>query len=287
MNAIEIKGVTKRYGGFTLDNVSLTLPEGMVMGLIGENGAGKSTLIRLLMGLSRPESGSISILGKDNREDFHLTKQDIGIVFDETGISPELNVHQVNKIMKDIYKNWDEEQFFGFVKSFELPEKKRFKTFSKGMKMKLGIAMALSHYARLLIMDEPTAGLDPFMRDEVIQQLFSFTRDESCSVLISSHIISDLERICDYIAFLHRGKLVLCEEKDRLYEEYGILQCSKEEFAALPPESIIGKNDTNYGLEVMVRRSAVPGEHKYNPADLEKLFVFIARREKNESITEI
>lgn len=280
MNAIEIQNLTKHYDSFALQDVSLTLPNGMIMGLIGENGAGKSTLIRLLMGLTKPDSGTIQLLGQDNRENFHITKQDIGIVFDETGISPELNVRQVNSIMKDVYEKWDEKQFWEYVRKFNLPEKKRFKTFSRGMKMKLGIAMALSHHAKLLIMDEPTNGLDPLVRDEVIRLLCDFTRDESCSVLISSHIVSDLEKICDYIAFLHKGQLLISEEKDRLYEEYGILQCTAEEYAALPPESIIGKNDTHYGLEVMVKRSAVSGEHNFSSIDLEKMFVFMARGEK-------
>ncbi len=277
MNAIEINHLTKHYDGFVLDDVSLTLPGGMIMGLIGENGAGKSTLIRLMMGLTRPDSGTVSLLGRDIRQDFHLTKQDIGIVFDETGLSPELNVRQVNHVLKEIYQKWDEEQFFAYVKQFDLPEKKRFKTFSRGMKMKLGIAMALSHHAKLLVMDEPTNGLDPLVRDEVIRLLCDFTRDESCSVLISSHIVSDLEKICDYIAFLHKGRLLICEEKDKLYEEYGIIQCSEEECAAWPPELVIGKNDTHYGLEVMVKRSPALGECSYVPMDLEKLFVFMAR----------
>lgn len=279
MNAIEINNLTKQYSGFVLNNVSLSLPSGMIMGLIGENGAGKSTLIRLLMGLTRPDSGTIRLLGKDNRENLHLTKQDIGIVFDETGISPELTVKQVNSVMKDIYRAWDEPLFFSYVKRFDLPEGKRFKTFSRGMKMKLGIAMALSHHAKLLIMDEPTNGLDPLVRDGVIRILCDFTRDESCSVLISSHIVSDLEKICDYIAFLHKGQLMICEEKDRLYEDYGILHCTKEELSALPPDCVVGYNDTHYGMEVMVRKQAALGERQYDPIDLEKLFVFMARRD--------
>ncbi len=282
--AIEVEHLTKQYadagseGGFRLENISLTLPAGMVMGLIGENGAGKSTLIRLLMGLTRPDNGTIRLLGKDIRKDFHLTKQDIGIVFDDTGISPELNVRQVNSVMKDVYRAWDEEQFRMYCRQFDLPERRRFKTFSRGMKMKLGIAMAFSHHAKLLIMDEPTNGLDPLVRDEVVRMLCDFTRDASCSVLISSHIVSDLDKICDYIAFLHKGRLLISQEKDRLYEDYGILHCTQEELSALPSGAVVGSNDTHYGLEVLVKKRELSGERAYRPIDLEKLFVFMAKR---------
>ena len=277
MNAIEIQDLTKHYDSFALQDVSLTLPNGMIMGLIGENGAGKSTLIRLLMGLTKPDSGTIRLLGQDNRENFHITKQDIGIVFDETGISPELNVRQVNSIMKDVYEKWDEKQFWEYVRKFDLPEKKRFKTFSRGMKMKLGIAMALSHHAKLLIMDEPTNGLDPLVRDEVIRLLCDFTRDESCSVLISSHIVSDLEKICDYIAFLHKGQLLISEEKDRLYEQYRVIHCTEQQLTAIDKAAVIGKKVGSFGAEAIVLKEAVPEGIQGYPIDIEKLFIFMVK----------
>lgn len=277
MNALEIKNLTKTYPGFTLDNLNLTLPSGCIMGLIGENGAGKSTTIKLILDMIHKDSGSITILGKDNTDGIELTKEDIGVVMDEVGIPECLTVKQVGKVMKNTFRNWDDAEYTRLIQKLALPGKKQFKEFSRGMKMKLGIAIALSHNAKLLILDEATSGLDPVVRDEVVEMFSDFTRDENHSILISSHIVSDLEKLCDYVAFLHKGKLLLCEEKDQLLAEYGLIHCTSEELQNLPAEAIKYKKENPYGIEAMVRRGAVPAGVNVSPISIEELFVFMVK----------
>lgn len=277
MNAIEIKDLCKTYPGFSLDHVNLTLPCGCIMGLVGENGAGKSTTIRLILDMIARDSGTITLLGKDNRENIRLLKEDIGVVLDEVGIPACLNPKQVGKIMANTFRNWEQAVYDSLLEKLAVPPEKPFKDFSKGMKMKLGIAIALSHRPKLLILDEATSGLDPVVRDEVLDLFSEFTREESHAVLISSHIVSDLEKICDYIAFLHKGKLLLCEEKDALKEKYGILRCSREQLSALPPEAVIGRKETAYGVEAIAARDAVPAGLSLSPIDIEELFIFMVK----------
>ena len=274
MNALEIRGLTKHFADFTLDNLNLILPGGCILGLIGENGAGKSTTIRLILGMLRADSGTVTILGQDSRENPVLTKQDIGVVLDEVGIPECMTPKQVGKVIANVFLRWNAETYQGLLARFSLPENKKFKEFSKGMKMKLGLAVALSHEAKLLILDEATGGLDPVVRDEVVDMLAEFTRDETHAILISSHIVSDLEKLCDYVAFLHKGKLLLCEEKDLLLSEYGILHCKPEE---LPEEGILHKKQNAYGVEAIVRRDAVKPETALSPISMEELFVFMSK----------
>lgn len=277
MNAIEVKNLTKKYKGFTLDDVSLTLEGGCIMGLIGENGAGKSTAIGSILGSVCYDGGEVKIFGKRVSADI---KQDIGVVLDEVGIPLYFNVKEVNSVMKNSYKNWSEDTYFGYVKQFGLPENKKFKTFSKGMKMKLGMAIALSHNAKLLILDEPTSGLDPVVREEIIDILNEFTRDEDHSVLISSHIVSDLEKICDYIAFMHKGKLMLCDEKDRLLERYGLLNTTEDILCELDKTAVISKKVGKWGTEALVDREKIPRTFEVKPVTIEELFVFMVKEEK-------
>ena len=277
MNAIEIKDLCKTYSGFSLDHVNLTLPCGCIMGLVGENGAGKSTTIRLILDMIARDNGTITLLGKDNRENIRLLKEDIGVVLDEVGIPACLNPKQVGKIMANTFRNWEQAVYDSLLEKLAVPPEKPFKDFSRGMKMKLGIAIALSHRPKLLILDEATSGLDPVVRDEVLDLFSEFTREESHAVLISSHIVSDLEKICDYIAFLHKGRLLLCEEKDALKEKYGILRCSREQLSALPPEAVIGRKETAYGVEAIARRDAVPAGLSLSPIDIEELFIFMVK----------
>ncbi|MBO5227443.1 MAG: ABC transporter ATP-binding protein [Lachnospiraceae bacterium] len=280
MNALEIKYLCKSYKGFSLNNLNLTLPRGCIMGLIGENGAGKSTTIKLILDMIKRDSGSITILGRDNKDNLNLTKEDIGVVLDEVGISECLTTKEVNKIMKHTFKNWEEDTFAEYLRKLSIPEGKKFKDFSRGMKMKLGIAVALSHGAKLLILDEATSGLDPVVRDEVTDIFNEFTRDENNSILISSHIVSELEKICDYIAFLHKGKLLLCEEKDVLREQYGIIRCDKEEIDNIDKEYVIGKKESAYGVEAIVAREAIPRDMDVSPIDIEQLFIFMVKEAK-------
>lgn len=274
MNAIEIRGLSKSYKDFRLDNLWLTLPSGCIMGLVGENGAGKSTTIKLILGMIRREAGKITVLGKDNTV---MNKEDIGVVLDEVGIPDCLAAGQVGKIMKNIYRKWNDAVYKSYIERFSIPTNKKFKDFSKGMKMKLGMAIALSHDPKLLILDEATSGLDPVVRDDLLDIFSEFTRDEDHSILISSHIVSDLEKICDYIAFINKGKLMLCEEKDALYEQYGVIHVTHEDFAVIDPEAVKGRKITPYGVEAIVRRDAVPGGVHISPAGIEELFVYMVK----------
>lgn len=275
MNALEIKNLTKSYPGFKLDNLNLTLPSGCIMGLIGENGAGKSTTIKLILDMIHKDSGTISIFGKDNVE---LTKEDIGVVMDEVGIPECLTTVQVGKIMKNTFKNWDENEYSRLLTKLAIPDNKEFRNFSRGMKMKLGIAIAMSHNSKLLILDEATSGLDPVVRDEVVEMFSDFTRDENHAVLISSHIVSDLEKLCDYVVFLHKGKVLLCEEKDELLAKYGLIHCTAEELQKIPKEAVKHKKENPYGVEAMVLRSAVPADISISQISMEELFVFIIKQ---------
>ncbi len=277
MNAIEIKNLTKSFPGFTLNNLNLTLPGGCILGLIGENGAGKSTTIKLILDIIHKDSGSITILGRDNTENIRLTKEEVGVVMDEIGLPECLTVKQVGKVMAHTFRNWDTSAYQALVQRMDLPEKKPFKDFSRGMKTKLGIAIALSHHCKLLLLDEATSGLDPVVRDDVVEMLSEFTRDEGHSILISSHIVSDLEKLCDYIAFLHKGRLLLWEEKDVLLAEYGVIHCTSEQLESIAPEAIKHKKESPYGVEALVLRSGVPSDLHISPISIEELFVYMVK----------
>ena len=277
MNALEIKDLSKSFGSFSLQNLTLTVPMGTALGLIGENGAGKSTTISLILGQLRRDSGEIRILGQDTDGDNVSVREDIGVVFDESCFPDGLNARQVDKVERWIYKNWDSGAFYEHIRRFDLPETKPFKEYSRGMKMKLGIAAALSHNSKLLILDEATSGLDPVVRDEVVELFSDFTRDEEHSVLISSHIVSDLEKLCDYIAFLHQGCLMLCEEKDALLAEYCFARGTAAELDAIDRGSMIGRRDGRYGSEAIIRRAAAPAGLSLSPVSIEELFIFMVK----------
>ena len=273
MNAIELKDLEKHYRDFDL-RISLNLPQGCILGLVGENGAGKSTTIRLLLGMTKPDGGSLQVLGQPRAD-----KEQIGVVLDEPAFPECLTAKQVGRIMAGIFRNWDKAAFEGYLKKLSLPENKTFKEFSRGMKMKLSIAVALSHHPKLLVLDEPTSGLDPVVRDEVVELFADFARQEDHSVLISSHIVSDLEKLCDYVAFLHKGRLLLCEERDALREEYGLAQLSKTDFDALDPASVVGARRSPYGVSAILRRSDAPAGVAMEPVSIEDLFILMVKGE--------
>lgn len=277
MNALEISNLSKKYDGFYLDHLDLTLPQGCVLGLVGENGAGKSTTIKLILDMIHRDSGSITVLGKDNQKHLQSLKQDLGVVLDEVGIPACLTAKQVGKIMGHTFDRWNDAVYASYLQKFSLPTDKPFKELSRGMKMKLGLAVALSHDPKMLLLDEATSGLDPVIRDEVIDIFSEFTREESHSILISSHIVSDLEKICDYIAFLHKGKLLLCEEKDRLTEQYGILQCSQAELMQVNEKAIIGKKLSPYGAQALVRRDRIGPGWSVRQVSIEEIFIFMVK----------
>ena len=282
MNVIELSHIQKSFGDFAIRDLNLTVPAGTICGLVGENGAGKSTTIRLLMGALRPDAGAARVLGADvSSPEFLQVKEDVGVVLDEAYFPESLNAVQVGKIMAATYRRWDQAAYDGCLKRFDLPGNKQFKDFSRGMRMKLAIAVALSHQPKLLVLDEATAGLDPIVRDEILDIFNEFTREEDHSILISSHILSDLEKLCDYIAFLHKGQLLFCEEKDRLLEEHGIFEGSRENLDCLLPEAIVAREENRYGgVRALVKRELAPAGFHLEKPTVEDIVLFLAKGAK-------
>ena len=251
-NNLEVKNLCKKYNGFELKDINLELPKGMIMGLIGENGAGKTTTIKAILNMINRDSGKIAIFGLDNIKDGKQIKEDIGVVLDDSFLSEYLNPIDINKIMKNIYKNWDEKLYFKYIEDFKLPKDKMSKEYSSGMKMKLKIAVALSHNPKLLILDEPTSGLDPVARNEILDIFQDFIQDEEKSILVSSHITSDLEHIADYITFINNGEIVLTKTRDELLENYGIVKCSADDFEEIDKNDFVKYKKNRYEYEILV-----------------------------------
>lgn len=279
-NCIELKNVTRKYNKFALNNVSFTVPTGSVMGFIGENGAGKSTTIKALLGLIRPDSGSITVLGEDAQSLSPETKEKIGVVFDSLTFPKELNAKQLDKVLSGIYKQWDSDIFFAYLSHFELPTNKKLKTFSRGMEMRLSIAAALSHDPQLLVLDEPTGGLDPVMRSEILDLFLEFMQDESHSILMSTHITSDLEHIADYITFIHKGEIVFTEERGEMLEKHRILKCSDEQLAEIAKEDIIGMRKGRYSNEVLTVSAEKYPHITADAPSIEEIMVYYVKDEK-------
>ena len=280
-NALELSHLTKDYGSFKLDDVSFTLPGGAILGLIGENGAGKTTTIKCILNLIRRDGGEIRVLGLDNLRDEQAVKEDIGVVLDESFFHDTLRLQNVDKIMSLIYRNWDSTLFASYCRKFSLPGDKTVKQFSRGMKMKLSIAAALSHHPRLLLLDEATGGLDPVVRDEILDEFLNFIQDEEHSVLLSSHITSDLEKCADYIVYLHRGKVALQGAKDELLASYGRLVCSRDDLERVDPALLHGTRVGQFSCEALVRdRKAFARRYPgltVDPVTLEDIMVFTVR----------
>lgn len=251
-NILEIKNLNKTYNRFKLKNINFELPKGMIMGLIGENGAGKSTTIKSILNIIKIDSGEIKIFDKNSRRYEKEIKEDIGVVLDDSFLSEYLAPVDIDKIMKKIYKNWDKELYFKYLKDFKLPENKISKEFSSGMKMKLKIAVALSHHPKLLILDEPTSGLDPVARNEILDIFQDFIQDEEKSILVSTHITSDLEHIADYITFINEGEILFTKTRDELLESYGIVKCSEEEFSKIDKKDYLKYKKNRYEYDVLV-----------------------------------
>ncbi len=254
-NCIEIKGLCKNYNKFTLEDVLFSVPYGTVMGFIGENGAGKTTTIKIILGLAKADDGNVTVLGHEPSSLPAEAKDKIGVVFDGLTFPKTLNALQLDKVLGGIYKSWDSEVFFGYVNRFKLPLKKQFKTYSRGMEMRMSLAAALSHRAQLLVLDEPTSGLDPIMRSEVLDILLEFMQDETHSILLSSHITSDLEHIADYITFIHEGKIVFTEERNEMHDKYRILKCTEAQLERIDKADIIGSRKTRFTCEVLTEHA--------------------------------
>lgn len=285
-NAIEICDLTKKYDGFTLDNVTFSVPKGSIMGFIGQNGAGKTTTIKAILNIISKDSGYIKIFGMDNVQNELEIKENLAVVFDELPIHDTLNVKNVNIIMRDIFKKWNEKTFFDYVERFGLPVKKKIGQFSKGMKMKLQIAVALSHDAKLLVMDEATTGLDPVVRSEILDIFLEYLQDENNSILMSSHITSDLEKIADSVTFIDRGKILLTGYKDEILESHGLIKCTREEYENIDKADFISARISDFGVSVMVD-DFKNAQRKYpqyiaEKTTLEEIMLYYVNRQKGE-----
>ena len=254
-NAISVKNLTKQYEGFKLNNISFQIPKGSIVGFVGENGAGKSTTIKAILGLMPVESGEIELLKHKVKPGDRETayKEQIGVVFDECNLPNDLRIKNIRKMMGKIYGTWNDTKFENYLKKFDLSKDKKIKELSKGMKMKLSIAIALSHDSKLLILDEATSGLDPVIRDEILDIFRDFIEDEEHTIFISSHITSDIEKIADYVIMIHKGELLLQESKDELLYRYGIVRGSKEQIDLIPEELIAGKQENTFGCSALVK----------------------------------
>lgn len=268
-NILEVKNLCKKYKGFELKNINIEVPKGMIMGLIGENGAGKSTTIKSILNVINRDSGEINIFGLDNIKKEKQIKEDIGVVLDDSFLSEYLTPKDINQIMKNMYKTWDENLYFEYIEKFNLPRVKISKEFSSGMKMKLKIAVALSHHPKLLILDEPTSGLDPVARNEILDIFQDFIQDEERGIFVSSHITSDLEHIADYITFINEGEIVLTKTRDELLENFGIVKCSEEEFKKFDKKDYVKFKKDRYEYDVLVE-DKVEFARKYDAQIIDK-----------------
>lgn len=274
--AIEIKDLVKQFDNFKLGPINLTIPKGTIVGYIGQNGAGKSTTIKLLLGLLNKDSGEIKILDEINPSSVGL-KDKLGIVFDDLLVPEEMTLIDVEKFCSRVYSKWNKNSFYKFKEKFNLPEKKIIKNYSRGMKMKLSMAVALSHNAELLILDEATSGLDPIVREEILDLLLDFMQDENHTILISSHILSDLEKVADYIAFINNGKILFMETKDELKENYGICTLSNEEVTSIDEEAIVGRRVHSFGQELLVKKNLIPNGIIFQKPSIEDIMIYFVK----------
>ena len=286
-NVVELKDVTKDYGDFKLDQVSFTVPEGSVCGFIGQNGAGKTTTIKLMLDVIKADQGEIRLFDENIEKDSARLREDIGVVFDEMGFHEFMTGRDINIMMKNIYKNWDEEMFFDYLKRFSLPSRKQCGDFSRGMRMKLQIAVALSHHAKLLIMDEPTSGLDPIVRNEMLQIFREFVIEEDHTILLSSHITGDLEKLADEVVFINAGKIVLAGNKDDILEKHGLLKCKKSELEKISAPLIVNVQPGTFGVEVLVNNrkacEKLYPQMVIEPATLEDIMLFYVNKDSKNA----
>lgn len=277
MNAIEVKHVYKRLGNFQLRDLSFNVEQGTVMGFIGQNGAGKSTTIKCILNLLKITTGNISIFGKNHSEHELETKENIGVVFDELHVPDSLTAIDLDKFYGNVYKRWDHAYFFDLLEQLDVSKYTKVKDLSRGMKMKLSLALALSYHPKLLILDEPTSGLDPIIRDEVLDILLEFMEDESHSILFSSHITTDLEKIADTITFIHKGEIIFSESKDVLLYEYGLWKGTEEQAKEIPSQAILGKRKSAFGVELLVNRNYVSPAFTTEKPTIDDIMVFFVK----------
>lgn len=283
---LELQNVVKQYGrtGFALQNVSLAVPYGCIMGLVGENGAGKTTTIGCILNALRRDSGEIRLFGRAMTDADTAMREDLGVVFEAGCFSGALTPAQLASVLRGVYRQWDDALYTALLRRFELPEQKKLRTFSRGMSMKLSIAAALSHRPRLLILDEATSGLDPVVRDEILDVFLDFVQDERHSVLLSSHITSDLEKVADYITFLHRGAVILSETKDALLYDYAVARCKAAQFEAMERTDIVAYRKRDYQTDVLVK-SRHEAQRRYrdvvlDAASIDDMLLLLAKGER-------
>lgn len=276
---IRIQNLQKAYPGFALEGVTFSVPRGAVVGFIGENGAGKTTAIKCILGLVRPSGGSVEVFGKDAALLTAEERGRIGAVFGENCLPENLTAGQLDRVMRHIFPHWESETFASFLGRFSLPQGKKVADFSRGMHQKLALAVALSHGADVLVLDEPTAGLDPVARDEILELLYDFMQEERRSVLISSHIVTDLEKLCDYIAFIHNGKLLFFEEKDALYERYAVVHAPVEALQGLK-DAVVAARRGEFGASALVRRDKLPAGTSAERAGIEEIMLYFIKGER-------
>lgn len=288
-NILEIKDLCKTYDDFSLKNVSFSLPKGYIMGFVGQNGSGKTTTIRSMLNMAKADNGKISIFGLDSVTDSIAIKERLGVVFDSLYLAEHLNAKQIEKQLKPFYKDWSTDEFFRLIKEFGLPDNRRVGDFSKGMKMKLMVAVALSHKAEFLILDEPTSGLDPVARDELLDILAEYIEDENRGVLFSTHITADVERIADYVTILHNGKVWYSGTKDELTERYAVLKGAEEDIPPAVKEKLIGFHNYRNGFEALIETddlAGLPDSLEYEKASIDEILVYIAKEDKRERRSE-
>lgn len=285
-NAIELKNVTKKYDGFTLDNINFNVPKGSIMGFIGQNGAGKTTTIRSILNLVPIDEGEIKMFGLDHKKDEREIKERIAVVFDELPFHDIFNANHMGKIFGGLYKDWNNQKYTEYLDMFQLPRKKKIGNFSKGMKMKLQIACALSHNAELLVMDEATTGLDPVVRNEILDIFLEYLQNEEHSILMSSHITSDLEKIADSVTFIDKGKILISGYKDDILADHSVIKCTKNDYKDIDSADIVSVRLNDFGAEVMVRNSDEM-KRKYSGlvfdrTTLEEIMLYYVNKSKKE-----
>jgi ABC superfamily ATP binding cassette transporter, ABC protein len=286
-NILTLKNVSKKYkkSNFSIKDISFSLPEGNILGFIGENGAGKSTTMNCILNVLKKDSGKIEIFGKEMSDEDTDIREDIGVVYDSNNFPEYLTAEQLSDIFEKIYVRWDNSCFKEYLKRFNLSKSQKIKTYSRGMSMKLAIAVALSHESKLLILDEATSGLDPIMREEILDVLLEFVKQENHSILLSSHITGDLEKIADYIVFIHKGEVILNKTKDELIYNYGVIRCSENNFVNISSEDIISIYKKDYQIDVLVSDRKLM-EKKYknlivDSVSLDEIMLLMVKGERN------
>lgn len=276
---LSIRGLSKRYMNFSVEDVTFKVPDGTVVGLIGENGAGKSTIIKSVLGAVHPDGGEILVDGMPLDKLDRSGRQKISFVLDDMGLPMELTLSMLDKVLANIFEKWDSAKFKSLVQKFGLPEKKMLKEFSKGMKMKATIAVALSYESNLLILDEPTSGLDPVVRDDILEMIYDYNRQNGRAALISSHITTDLEKICDYIVYIHGGKVIFNEEKDELLSRYAIYSTDEKQLAELDKTAVVKVLHRDYGVDILASKEKMPRDFEYRPVSLDDIMLFYSKGE--------